>query len=72
MNGELDPYLSWIAGLLPATDPASARRQATALFSLLMGTLQLARLATDSDHSDSILDSGRKAALQLISIFKGV
>jgi len=72
MDGELDPYLSWIGTLLPATDPASVRRQSAALFSLLMGTLQLARLATDREQSDSILDSGRKAALQLISVFQGV
>jgi len=67
----LAPYLSWIGSLLPASDPASARRQATALFSLLMGTLQLSRLATDRAHSDSILETGVKTALDLVSTFKG-
>jgi len=68
----LEPYLDRIGRLLPTTDPASARRQATALFSLLMGSLQLARLAEDKALSDSILESGIKAALDLVSVFEGV
>ncbi len=71
-NQGLTPYLDRIGRLLPTTDPSSARRQATALFSLLMGSLQLARLASDRDLSDSILESGAKAALDLVSIFEGV
>jgi len=69
---ELEPYLDRIGHLLPTTDPASARRQATALFSLLMGSLQLARLTEDRALSDSILESGIKAALNLVSVFEGV
>jgi len=74
--GRIEPYLDRIGRLLPhttpATDPASVRRQATALFSLLMGSLQLARLADDRALSDSILESGIKAALDLVSVFEGV
>jgi TetR/AcrR family transcriptional repressor of nem operon len=66
------PYIDRIGRLLPTTDSAAARRQATALFSLLMGSLQLARLATDRDFSDSILDSGITAALDLVTLFEGV
>ena len=70
----LDPYLDRIGRLLPpsnanTTDPVSARRQATALFSLLMGSLQLARLTEDRTLSDSILESGIKAALDLVSLW---
>jgi TetR/AcrR family transcriptional repressor of nem operon len=70
--GRIEPYLDRIGRLLPATDSASARRQATALFSLLMGSLQLARLTEDRTLSDSILESGIKAALDLVSVFEGV
>ncbi|HMA49291.1 MAG TPA: TetR/AcrR family transcriptional regulator [Magnetospirillaceae bacterium] len=74
--GNIEPYLDRIGRLLrhskPATDPASVRRQATALFSLLMGSLQLARLTNDRTLSDSILESGVKAALDLVSVFEGV
>lgn len=69
---QLTPYLDRVGRLLPTTDPDSARRQATALFSLLMGSLQLARLTEDRAFSDSILESGIKAALDLVSVFEGV
>jgi TetR/AcrR family transcriptional repressor of nem operon len=77
VSEKLNPYLDRIGRLLPptdanTTDPASARRQATALFSLLMGSLQLARLTEDPALSDSILESGVKAALDLVSVFEGV
>lgn len=70
--GRLEPYLDRIGRLLPTTDPAAVRRQATALFSLLMGSLQLARLTEDRTLSDSILESGIEAAFALISSFEGV
>jgi TetR/AcrR family transcriptional repressor of nem operon len=72
VSDRLTPYLDRIGRLLPTTDPALARRQATALFSLLMGSLQLARLTEDRTLSDSILESGIQAALDLVSVFKGV
>ena len=68
VSGSLEPYLDRIGRLLPTTDPLSARRQATALFSLLMGSLQLARLTEDRDLSDSILEDGIAAALTLIGV----
>jgi AcrR family transcriptional regulator len=71
-SGRLEPYLDRIGRLLPATDPISVRRQATALFSLLMGSLQLARLTDDRTLSDSILEGGIKAALDLVSVLEGV
>jgi hypothetical protein len=37
-----------------------------------MGSLQLARLTEDRTLSDSILESGIKAALDLVSVFEGV
>ena len=71
LNRALEPYIDRIGRLLQTTDPASARRQATALFSLLMGSLQLARLTSDRGLSDSILESGVKAALDLVTVFQG-
>jgi TetR/AcrR family transcriptional repressor of nem operon len=67
MAGRLEPYFDRIGRLLPPADPASTRRLATALFSLLMGSLQLARLTEDKTLSDSILESGTQAALTLVS-----
>ena len=72
MADRIEPYLDRIGRLLPTTDPVSARRQAASLFSLLMGSLQLARLTEDEALSDSILEGGISAAFALISQFKGV
>ena len=72
ISRRIPSYLDRIGQLLPTTDPDRPRSQATALFSLLMGNLQLARLTEDPALSDSILESGISAALALVSQFKGV
>jgi TetR/AcrR family transcriptional repressor of nem operon len=50
-----------ISSLLPKPDQAAAQ----AIFSLLVGTLQLARNAPDAKLSDQILKSGECAAIKL-------
>jgi TetR/AcrR family transcriptional repressor of nem operon len=50
-----------ISSLLPKPDEGTAQ----AIFSLLVGTLQLARNAPDAKLSDQILKSGERAAIKL-------
>jgi len=52
----------------PELDTEQTRSLVFALFSLLIGTLQLARAMTDETLSQSILDSGHKAALALLTV----
>ncbi|MET0530795.1 MAG: TetR/AcrR family transcriptional regulator [Microvirga sp.] len=55
-----------IAAELPPALPEKKRRErAYAIFGLMMGTLQLARVATDPEISEAILQSGQEAALKL-------
>jgi TetR/AcrR family transcriptional repressor of nem operon len=55
-----------IAAELPARRRAgTAEETAYAVFGLLIGALQLARVTTDRDLSDQILRSGQEAALAL-------
>lgn len=58
-------FVDLIAGLLPAGEPAHARATATALFGLVVGTLQLARAVSDPQLSDQILEAGIQAGLAL-------
>lgn len=61
-----DEIVAIIASELPASLPEKkARETAYAIFGLLIGTLQLARVTTDKSLSESILQSGQDAALRL-------
>lgn len=61
----LRSYVSALAALLPdAGSPASGRR-ATAIFALMVGTLQLARAVSNAAEADQILEDGVQAALRL-------
>ena len=51
---------------LAPQDRRSARRTALALFTLLVGTLQLSRAVSDEKFSDQVLTQGRKTALDLL------
>lgn len=54
-----------IAAELPAGDEDARHRRALAIFSLMMGALQLARAEPDAARSDEILQSAADAALAL-------
>jgi TetR/AcrR family transcriptional repressor of nem operon len=55
-----------IAAELPSSFPGEkATETAYAIFGLMIGTLQLARVTTDPAISEAILRSGREAALRL-------
>jgi TetR/AcrR family transcriptional regulator, transcriptional repressor for nem operon len=59
-------YVSIIAAELPAgRSRRAAQDTAYAIFGLMVGTLQLARVTSDPAVSESILRAGRKAALAL-------
>ncbi|WP_262266400.1 TetR/AcrR family transcriptional regulator [Microvirga yunnanensis] len=61
-----DEIVAIIASELPSSlSEEKARETAYAIFGLLIGTLQLARVTTDKALSESILQSGQDAALRL-------
>ena len=58
-------YVSTLAALLPDTGSATSARRATAIFGLMVGTLQLARAVPDAADAEQILEGGVEAALRL-------
>jgi len=61
-----DEIVAIIASELTSSLPEkTARETAYAIFGLLVGTLQLARVTTDKTLSEAILQSGQDAALRL-------
>jgi TetR/AcrR family transcriptional regulator, transcriptional repressor for nem operon len=61
----LRSYVSTLAALLPDAGSATSGRRATAIFGLMIGTLQLARAVPDAAQADQILEGGVEAALRL-------
>ncbi len=55
-----------IAARLEPENPASATGRAIALFTSLVGTMQLARALSDDEFSDAVLAQGVESALALI------
>ena len=58
--------LDEICARLAPQDPASARRTALALFTMLVGSMQLARALSDEELSDAVLEDGARNAEALI------
>jgi TetR/AcrR family transcriptional regulator, transcriptional repressor for nem operon len=63
-NG-LQNFVSTLAALLPDADSTAAGRRATAIFALMVGTLQFARAVPDVARAKQILEGGVEAALLL-------
>lgn len=61
----LRSFVSALGNLLPDMDPAAAAERATAIFALMVGTLQFARAVPDSTRARQILEGGVQAALLL-------
>jgi hypothetical protein len=59
-------FIDLVAGELPGGTPETRLRDATALYAMLVGTLQLARAVGDEKLSDEILERGISAALVLL------
>jgi len=61
----LSRYVALLAGQLENLDSAAAHRRATAIFALMVGTLEFARAIPDTAHAKKILEDGIDAALLL-------
>jgi AcrR family transcriptional regulator len=58
-------YIDGLASLLPEPESAKSRRQSTAIFALMVGTIQIARAVSDPQLAEGILEDGVQAALRL-------
>jgi TetR/AcrR family transcriptional repressor of nem operon len=61
----LRTFISRLAALLPEPELPAASRRATAIFALMVGTLQFARAMPDAKHAKQMLEDGVQAALLL-------
>jgi TetR/AcrR family transcriptional regulator, transcriptional repressor for nem operon len=61
----LRSYVSALATLLPDAGSPTSGRRATAIFALMVGTLQLARAVSNAAEAERILEGGVEAALRL-------
>ena len=61
----LRSYVATLAALLPDADASASRRRATAIFGLMVGTLQFARAVPNAAQAEQILEGGVEAALHL-------
>ena len=64
-TGKVSAFIALIAAQLRAGSATTRRRNAVAIYGMMVGTLQLARAVNDKPLSDEILDSGVSAALAL-------
>ena len=64
-NGEMKIMLSLIEDNLISIAPEQRQNRAVAIFSLMMGAIQLARLETSSANATKILDAATDAVLAL-------
>ncbi len=65
---QLLAYAKTLATLLPNPKSAQTKRKATAIFSLMVGTLQMARAVSDPLLVEEILEGGVQAALSLAKV----
>jgi AcrR family transcriptional regulator len=59
-------FIKIVAAHLSPDEPSASRTEAIGLFTVLVGTLQLARAVTDRQLSDDILESGIRNAQALL------
>jgi AcrR family transcriptional regulator len=64
-TSKVSTFVDLIATQIRAGSPAERRRNAVAIYGMIVGTLQLARAVNDKKLSDEILESGVTAALAL-------
>src|ERR1700749_3364176 len=62
---KVSTFIPLIAAQLPAGSESEKRRNAVAIYGMMVGTLQLARAVNDRKLSDEMLESGVSAALAL-------
>lgn len=66
-TARIKEFVGLLASKFKHPDEATRQQQATALFGLLVGTLQLARAVSDEAMSNSILEGGIKTAVSLLA-----
>jgi len=66
-TARIKEFVELIASKFKNPDEVTRNHQATALFGLLVGTVQLARAVSDEAMSNSILEGGLKTALSLLA-----
>lgn len=66
-TARIKEFVELLASNFKDPDDATRHQQATALFGLLVGTVQLARAVSDEEMSNSILEGGLKTALSLLA-----
>ena len=59
------PYIKILATLLPEPESPQTMPTATAIFGLMVGSLQIARAVSDRSLAEKILEDGVSAALEL-------
>jgi AcrR family transcriptional regulator len=64
-TAKVSAFVTLIAAQLGAGSAAARRRNAIAIYGMMVGTLQLARAVNDKSLSEEILESGVSAALAL-------
>jgi TetR/AcrR family transcriptional regulator, transcriptional repressor for nem operon len=64
-TAKVSRFIELIAAQLPAGSVGERRRNAVAIYGMMVGTLQLARAINDKQLSDEMLESGVTAALAL-------
>ncbi len=64
-TGRVSQFIALIADQLGAGSPSERRRNAIAVYGIMVGTLQLARAVNDRQLSDEILQNGVSTALAL-------
>ena len=64
-TAKVSTFIELIATQIKAGSPNERRRNAVAIYGMIVGTLQLARAVNDKKLSDEILESGVAAALAL-------
>ena len=64
---DFEKMISFVESRLKGKSPAVRRETALSALATMIGTLQLARLATSKDASERILETGKKAVVKLAS-----
>ena len=65
---KVSTFIPLIASQLPKGSATERRRNAVAIYGMMVGTLQLARAVNDKKLSDEMLESGVSAALELAGV----
>jgi TetR/AcrR family transcriptional repressor of nem operon len=66
-TGKVSEFIDVMATQLRAGSASARRRNAVAVYGMMLGTLQLARAVNDRRLSDEILENGISAALALVN-----